>query len=86
MAIAFEEIPRAQLLVAVRADEVLWMPGLAQRRYHLADDRLVARVAAAFLRRVHTLSVHVCLQTTKHRIQLGRLVLLTFQALVRSVR
>lgn len=85
MAVAFEEVTGAELLFAVAAQEVLRVPGFAQRRYHLADYRLVARVAASLLGRVHTLAVHVSLQTAQHRIQLRRLVLLTFVALVRSV-
>lgn len=85
MTIAFEEVTSAQLLLAVAAQEVLRVPGFAQRSYHLANDRLVARVAASLLGRVHTLTVHVSLQATQHRIQLCRLVLLTFVALVRSI-
>jgi len=72
--VAFEEIPRAQLLRAVRARKVLRVPRLAQRRYHLADDRLVARGATAFLRRVHALSVHLGGQTPEHAVQRRRRV------------
>lgn len=85
MTVTFEEVTGAQLLFAVTAEEVLRVPGLAQRRYHLADDRLVARITASLLGRVHTLAVHVSLQATEHRIQLSRLVLLAFVALIRSV-
>lgn len=74
MAVALEEVARAQLLRAVVAREVLRMPGLAQRRDHLADDRLVAGIAAALLRRGHTLAAHVGLQVAEHRVQLVALL------------
>lgn len=70
VAIALEEVPRAELLVAVVAREVFRVPGLAERRDDLADDRLVAGVAAALLRGVHTLATHVGREVTEHRIEL----------------
>lgn len=70
IAVPLEEVARAQLLRAVVARKVLRMPGLAQGRNDLADDRLVARVAASLLGRVHTLAAHVGLQIPKHRVQL----------------
>lgn len=84
--ISFEEIPGAQLLIAVRANEVLRMPRLSQGGDHLTYNWLVTRTTATLLRRVYTLSIHICLQTTKHRIQLCCLILLALQTLVRSVR
>lgn len=59
MAVAFEEVARAQLLRTVIARKVLRMPGLAQCRNHLANDWLVAGIAAALLRRGHSLAAHV---------------------------
>lgn len=77
VAVSFEEIPGAQFLAAMRADEVLRMPGLAQRGDHLADDGLIASRAASFLRRIHSLLVHVRLKATQHRIQLSGVVFLS---------
>lgn len=62
ISIALEEVPRAQLLVAVIARKVLRMPGLAQRRNDLPNDGLIARVAASLLGRIHSLAAHVGLQ------------------------
>lgn len=59
MAVALKEVARAQLLRAVVARKVLRMPGLAQRRDHLADDRLVAGVAASLLCGGDSLAAHV---------------------------
>lgn len=67
--LALEEVARAQLLGTVVAGEMLWMPGLAQRRDHLADDGLVARGATALLRRIHALSVHLGRQAPEHAVQ-----------------
>lgn len=61
VAVAFEEAARAELLATVAACEVLRMPGAAQRRDHLADDRLVAGAAAALLCCGNSLAIHVCL-------------------------
>lgn len=54
--VALEEVPRAQLLIAVIASEVFRVPCLAQSRDHLTDDRLVACVTAALLHRVDSLT------------------------------
>lgn len=70
LSVALKEVPSAQLLVAVAARKVLRVPGLAQRRDHLADDRLLAGVAAALLCRRHSASVHVGVQVAEHRVQL----------------
>lgn len=69
MAVAFEKVACAQLLRTVSADEVLRVPSLAQGRYHLADDRLVASRTAALLRGVHPLAVHFGRQASQHTIQ-----------------
>ncbi len=86
MPVAFEEVAGAQLLVAMGADKMLRVPGFAKGRDHLADDGLVAGAAASLLGRIDALSVHVSLKGAEHRIQLGRLVLLALEALVRTVR
>lgn len=70
VAIALEEVPGAQLLVAVVARKVLRMPGLAQRRYDLPNDGLIARIAAPLLGGIHSLAAHVGLQISEHGIQL----------------
>lgn len=62
--IALEEIPRAELLGAVRAGEVLRVPGLTQGRNDLPDDGFLAGVAAALLAGVHALTAHVRLQVS----------------------
>lgn len=69
VAVALEEVARAQLLGAVGAHEVLRVPGLAERGDDLADDGLLAGAAASLLGCVDSLAAHVCLQITKHRIQ-----------------
>lgn len=56
IAVALEKVPRAQLLVAVIAREVLGMPSLAQGCDHLTHDGLVASVTAALLHRVDSLT------------------------------
>lgn len=53
---------------------MLRMPRLAQRRDHLANDRLVARRAAALLRRVHALPIHLGRQAPEHAVQRRRRV------------
>lgn len=68
--VAFEEVPRAQLLVAVGASEVLRMPRLPQRSDHLSYDGLVTSAAASLLGRGDSLFGHVCGQRTQHTIQL----------------
>lgn len=70
VAIALEEVPGAQLLVAVVAREVLRMPSLAQRRYDLPYDGLIACIAAPLLGGIHSLATHVGLQISEHGIQL----------------
>lgn len=62
VAIALEEIPGAQLLVAVIAGEVLRMPSFAESRYNLPYDGLIASIAAPLLGGVHSLAAHVGLQ------------------------
>ena len=59
--IALKEVACAQLLIAVIACEMLWMPGLAQSGNHLAHNWLLAGVAAALLYGVDSLTTHVCL-------------------------
>lgn len=54
------------------AGKVFRVPCLAQRRYHLPDDGLVARGATALLCRVYALSVHLGGQTSEHAIQRRR--------------
>lgn len=54
--VAFEEVPRAQLLIAMIASEMLRMPSFAQRGDDLADNRLVASIAASFLHCVDSLT------------------------------
>lgn len=56
IAVALEEVPRAELLVAVVARKVLRMPCLAQGCDHLTNYWLIARVAASFLHRVNSLT------------------------------
>lgn len=73
-AVTLEEIACTQLLRAMRACKVLRMPCLAQRRDHLADDRLVARRAAALLSCVHALPVHLGRQAPEHAVQRRRRV------------
>lgn len=68
--ITLEEISRPQLLVAVVASEMLRMPCLAQSCDYLADNWLVACVAAALLHCVYTLSWHVGLKVSKHKLKL----------------
>lgn len=70
MTLPLEEVPCTQLLVAVSTCEMFWMPRLAQCRYHLAHDRLLAGAAASFLGCVDTLAAHVGLKIAEHRIQL----------------
>lgn len=69
LAVALEKVARAQLLGAVGASEVFWVPGLAQRGDHLSDDGLLAGAAAALLARVDSLATHVCLQVAEHGVQ-----------------
>jgi len=59
MSLALEEIASSQFLIAVGASEVLGVPRLAEGGDDLADDRLLASVAASLLGRVDTLATHV---------------------------
>lgn len=59
--IAFEEIPSAQFLGAMRASEMLWMPSLSQRGDDLSDDGFFAGAAASLLAGGDTLAAHICL-------------------------
>jgi hypothetical protein len=43
----FEEVSMTQLLSAMRAGEMLWVPHLAQGDYHLANNGFIARGAIA---------------------------------------
>lgn len=70
VAIALEEIPGAQLLVAVIAGKVLRVPGFAESGYNLPNDGLIASIAAPLLGGVHSLAAHVGLQISEHRVQL----------------
>lgn len=64
MSVALEEVASSQLLRAVVAREMLRMPGLAQRRNDLADDWLVAGIAASLLGSGHSLAAHVGLKVS----------------------
>lgn len=57
--VPLKEVAGAEFLLAVGADEVLRVPGLAERRDHLTHDRLVASAAAALLRCVNSLQTLV---------------------------
>lgn len=57
--VPFKEVAGAEFLLAVSADEVLRVPGLAERCDHLTHDRLVASAAAALLRCVNSLQTLV---------------------------
>lgn len=67
--IALEEVPRAQLLSAMGAGEMLRMPGLSQGCDDLADDGFVACSAAALLGSGDSLPGHVGVQRTEHALQ-----------------
>lgn len=67
--VALEEVPRAQLLGAMGAGEVLRMPGLSQGGDYLAHDGFLAGAAAALLAGIDSLATHVGLEVTKHGIQ-----------------
>ena len=54
-AVAFEEVLSAELLAAVFAEEVLAVPGLAQRRDHLTHDGLLTGRAIAFSKTGHSI-------------------------------
>lgn len=56
VAVALEEVSRAQLLIAVIARKVLRMPCLAQGCDHLTDNRLIARITTSFLHRIDSLT------------------------------
>lgn len=58
-AVALKEVAGAQLLAAVVARKVLRMPGLAQGGDHLADNWLLACIAAALLYSVDSLATHI---------------------------
>lgn len=68
-AIPLKEVARAQLLGAVGAGEVLWVPGTAQCSDDLPHNGLVARPAAALLRCAHPLARHVRVQRAQHPLQ-----------------
>lgn len=62
LAVALEEVPRAQLLGAVGAREVLRMPRLPQGCDHLPHDGFLAGAAAALLAGGDPLATHVRLK------------------------
>lgn len=70
LAVALKEVLGAQLLAAVVAGKVFRVPGLAQGRDHLANNRLLAGIAAALLCGRHSSSAHVLVQIAEHRVQL----------------
>lgn len=59
VSIPLEEVPGAQLLVAVVASEVLRVPSLAEGRYNLPYDGLIACIAAPLLGGIDSLAAHV---------------------------
>lgn len=61
VSITFEEVPGTQFLVAMIAGKMLRMPGLAQGCDDLANDWLVAGVAASLLCSSNSLAAHVSL-------------------------
>lgn len=61
MTIPFEKVTCAELLAAVAAREVLWMPGAAQCSDHLSDNGFIACAAAAFLCCGNSLTIHIFL-------------------------
>lgn len=65
-AVALEEVPGAQLLVAVSAGEVLRVPRATQRGDDLSDDGLIAGVAASLLGGLYSLAAHVCSKGSEH--------------------
>lgn len=71
-AVTFKEVLGAQLLVAMRAGEVLRVPGLAQGCDHPPHDGFVAGGAAALLCGGNALLSHVAGQRAEHRIKLVR--------------
>lgn len=71
-AIALEEVSSPQLLVAVRAGEVLRMPRATQRRDYLSHDGFLAGVAAPFLGCLDSLTTHVGAEGSQHVVQGGR--------------
>lgn len=81
-AIALEEVPRAQLLVAVGAGEVFRVPRATQRCYDLPNDRLLAGVAASLLGRLYSLAAHVCPEGSEHMLERGGLGLARVAAVV----
>lgn len=58
-AIALKEIACAQLLIAVIASKMLWMPGFAQGGNDLANNGLFTGIAAALLYSVYSLTIHI---------------------------
>lgn len=70
MGISFKKIPCSQFLVTMGAREMLRMPCLAQSCYHLSDYGFVAGVATTFLCCIDSLTRHIGLEISKHRIQL----------------
>lgn len=70
VSVTLEEVPGAQLLIAVIASKMLRMPSFAESRYDLADDGLIAGIAAPLLSGIDSLATHIGLQISKHGIQL----------------
>ena len=70
LAVSLKEVHGAQLLVAVTAHEVLWVPGVPQCSDDLANYRLAASCTNSFLLGLNPLLVHVFLQIAQHVIQI----------------
>jgi len=81
MTVPFEKVACAQLLGTMVARKVLRMPGLAQGRDHLANNRFVTGITAPFLGGVDSLTAHFGLQTAQHRVQLITSVRIAFRLL-----
>lgn len=88
MRVAFEKISSAQFLFTMETGEMFRMPRFTESSDHLTDNRFFARVTTSFLRSGYTLTIHVLLKSTKHRIQLssGRLLAVLFYVADRWIR
>lgn len=75
-AVALEEVAGAQLLLAVRAGEVLRVPNPPQRRDHLTNDSVVTRSTVTLGDDGDALAAHVAVETAQHVVQVvaGRLL------------
>lgn len=70
MAIPLEEIACSELLIAMIAREMLWMPCFTQRCDHLTHNWFLTGAAAALVGCVYSLPIHICLQAAQHKVQL----------------